>query len=120
MPVNSKSTEEITFVIEPGSGKNKIINDLEKSGLIKNAFLTKVLVKTSYSKGFLAGTYKLSKSMPLTTILDNISTGKGVEKNEIAITFIEGKRFTDYVDQLNKNLGFDKDEIIKILKTYTK
>ena len=113
MPVNSKSTEEITFVIEPGSGKNKIINDLEKSGLIKNAFLTKVLVKTNYSKGFLAGTYKLSKSMPLTTILDNISTGKGVEKNEIAITFIEGKRFIDYVDQLNKNLGFDKDEIIK-------
>ena len=34
MPVNSKSTEEITFVIEPGSGKNKIINDLQLYGFI--------------------------------------------------------------------------------------
>lgn len=114
MPVDSSSNEEITFVVETGSGKNKIINDLEKNGLIRNAFVTKVLVKLTYKDGFLAGNYKLSKKMSVSEILDNLTNGTNIEKNEVAITFIEGKRFTEYADVLAKNLTFTKDDVINV------
>ena len=72
LPVSSTSREEISFNVEPGSSKNQIINNLKKEGLIKSKNLTKIIVKLGYQKGFLAGNYKLSKSMPLMDILDNL------------------------------------------------
>ncbi len=120
LPVSSTSREEISFKVEPGSSKNQIINNLKKEGLIKSKNITKIIVKLGYQKGFLAGNYKLSKSMPLMDILDNLTNGTNIEKNEIAVTFIEGKRFTEYIDVMVKNFNFNKEAAIETLsdKTY--
>lgn len=113
LPVNSKDNKEISFVVETGSGKYKIINDLKKEGLIKNVFVGKILVKFIYKDNFLAGEHKLSKSMSLSDILEELVEGTNIEKNQVAITFIEGKRFVEMVDTISKNLKLDKEEIIK-------
>ncbi len=116
MPVNSSNTDEVMFNVESGSSKNQIIVNLKKEGLIKNVNFTKVFVKISYQKDFLAGNYRLSKSMSLVEILENLSNGTNVDKNETAITFIEGKRFTDYAEVLANNLSFAKDDVINACK----
>ena len=43
-PVNKKSEEIIKFEIINGTGKNKIADDLEKAGLIKNATVFKIYI----------------------------------------------------------------------------
>ena len=116
MPVNSSNNDEVMFNVESGSSKNQIIVNLKKEGLIKNVNFTKVFVKISYQKDFLAGNYRLSKSMSLVEILENLSNGTNVDKNETAITFIEGKRFVDYAEVLAKNLSFTKDDVINACK----
>lgn len=116
MPVNSSNNDEVMFNVESGSSKSQIIVNLKKEGLIKNVNFTKVFVKISYQKDFLAGNYRLSKSMSLVEILENLSNGTNVDKNETAITFIEGKRFTDYAEVLANNLSFTKDDVINACK----
>lgn len=116
MPVNPSNNDEVMFNVESGTSKNQIIVNLKKEGLIKNVNFTKILVKISYQNGFLAGNYKLSKSMSLAEILENLTNGTNIEKNEVAITFIEGKRFTEYAEVLANNLTFTKDDVISTCK----
>ena len=116
MPINSSNNDEVMFNVESGTSKNQIISDLKKEGLIRNTNFTKILVKLNYRKGFLAGNYKLSKSMTLMEILESLTNGTNIEKNEMAITFIEGKRFIEYADVLANNLTFTKEEVISTCK----
>lgn len=113
LPVSSKG-EEVTFKIEQGTSKYQVIKDLKEEGLIKNELIGKILIKISYKDDFLAGTHLLNKKMDLLTILDNISDGTSIKDNQVAITFIEGKRFIEYVDLICNNLELDKDEFINI------
>ena len=116
MPINSSNNDDVMFNVESGTSKNQIISDLKKQGLIRNTNFTKILVKLNYRKGFLAGNYKLSKSMTLMEILESLTSGTNIEKNEMAITFIEGKRFIEYADILANNLTFTKEEVISTCK----
>lgn len=116
MPINSSNNDEVVFNVKSGTSKNQIISDLKKQGLIRNTNFTKILVKLNYRKGFLAGNYKLSKNMTLMEILESLTSGTNIEKNEMAITFIEGKRFIEYADILAKNLTFTKEEVISTCK----
>ena len=51
-PVDKKSDEIIKFEIKNNTGKNKIADDLEKAGLIKNATIFKIYIKLN-SKGII-------------------------------------------------------------------
>ena len=42
-PVDSKSEETITFTVESGWSKHKVVEELENKGLIRSAFFAKVL-----------------------------------------------------------------------------
>ena len=95
-PVNKNSEEIIKFEIINGTGKNKIADDLEKAGLIKNATVFKIYIKLNSNKELYAGTYNLSKSMSVNEIIDTLHKNKSLETEVIQVTFIEGKRLTDY------------------------
>lgn len=114
LPVSPQNNESVSFVVETGSGKNKIVSNLEKQGLIKSSLFAKIMIKLSYKGEFLAGSYNLSKSMSLTDILDSLSSGENVESNDTSISFIEGKRFTDFLDILNTKFSFSKEDVINI------
>ena len=106
-PVDKNNEEVIKFVVEPGSSKNSIADKLAKSGLIKSALFFKFYIKLNQSKELYAGTYNLSKSMDVNEIIEVLNSNKSIENESITITFLEGKRLSDY--------AMDKEEVIKYL-----
>ena len=113
-PVDSKDENEITFTVENGWGKNKIIKELKNKDLIRSEFFSKIIVKLK-NKELYAGTYKLSKDLSTNEILDIIEIGKNIESESIKITFVEGKRLTTYVKQISENFPYTEEEILTTL-----
>jgi UPF0755 protein len=52
--------------------------------------------------------------MSLEEILTKITKGEVID-NSISVTFVEGKRITNYVKVINKNFGYSEDEILNVL-----
>lgn len=109
-PVNSKNEDIITFTVEQGWGKNKIITELKKNDLIRSEFFSKIIIKFK-NKELYAGTYKLSKDLSTNEIFEKISNQDNIENESITITFVEGKRLTNYVTLIANNFDFTEDEI---------
>lgn len=116
-PVDKNSNKEINFLIEKGTSKVEIANNLVKENLIRNAFFFKFYMKIN-DKQVYAGTYKLSKSMSLNEIIDMLNSGKTLETESITITFIEGKRLENYIAQISENFDIEKEEIYELLKDH--
>jgi len=85
--------EEKFFLVEKGQGLFQIAEDLEKEGLIKNAFYFKtyVLLKNQ-ARSLQAGEYLLSPSMRISEITQKIISGDIVKEE---ITIIEGWNLKD-------------------------
>ena len=109
-PVDSKSDKQITFVVENGWGKNKIVEELNKKNLIRSDLFGKIIVKLKNVELY-AGTYKLSKDMSTNEIITMISNQENVENETITVTFIEGKRLSYFVSEISKNFNISEEEI---------
>lgn len=111
VPVDTSSNKEQTFLVNKGWGSNKIAEELEKAGLIRNATFFKIYVRLNSTDEFLAGTYKLSPSMDVESIIEILTSGKSLENETITVTFVEGKRFPYYVSKIAENFGFKEKDI---------
>lgn len=112
--VNKNSKEEIIFKLNSGSSKIDIVNDLDKAGLIKNKYSAYVYVLINRGKNLQAGTYALSKSMDLKTILNKFDKGQIVDTRKVIdVTFVEGKRITEYAKQISKITNISYDDVMK-------
>ncbi len=122
--VDEKDDNPIEFVVTDNLSGYVAAEKLEDEGLIRKAFVLKLYLKLHPNIEFKKGTYVLTKSMDIgeiTSILSNPSKSK--ENEPLRITFIEGKRLTDYAkviaDALNKNKSEENkitsDEIIKYI-----
>ena len=58
------------------------------------------------------GTYRLSKSMNVDEIIKVLNSADSLENETITVTFIEGKRLTDYVKKSVKRLILLKKRLI--------
>lgn len=104
----------VSFTIKPGTNKIEIVDDLKKAGLIRSKIATLIYVFASPSLNLQAGEYEISRNNSVAEILSIIGEGKIVDKrNIVRITFVEGKRFKDYAEQISKNFDVTYDEIIK-------
>lgn len=111
-PVNSNRTIK-NFVIQKGQSLNSTADNLQKEGLIRSAFVFKFYVKQQGSEGQIqAGTFKLSSSMSAEEIL-NALKGNAVET---WVTLLEGWRTEEMAEKLNKELGLNSKEFLKVAK----
>lgn len=117
-PVNRKSNKDVLFLVNDGDATSTVINNLKEEKLIKNKFTAKVYVRLHHYSAQ-KGTYKLSQKMSAKSIFKAINDGK-TEKEDITVTFVEGKRLTNYAETISKNFGFDYDEVMNTFddKTY--
>ena len=99
---NKNDIKQIDFVVEQGSTTNQIIDSLYSKKLIKNKYAAYVFVKLNNDYVMQAGNYELNNGMSLEEILTKINNGEVVD-NSITVTFVEGKRITNYVKVINKN-----------------
>ncbi len=130
----SKQSKIIKIEIKEGMGISRIASLLEENNIIKNANVMKIYVKVNKIGNLQYGTYELDSSEDMPSILSHLYNGD-VSKNEVKITFIEGKNMRwiaktiadktvnteedvfelledeDYIDSLIEKYWFLTDEI---------
>lgn len=99
--VDKESRIQKIFVIQKGEGIRQIGNGLKKEGLIKDPVVFFIYIKIKGDdKNIQAGDYRLSPSMDLATITDNLKHGT----LDRWITVPEGYRAEEIADILGKNI----------------
>lgn len=99
---NPDSNEIIVFPVIKGEGTGEISSNLQKNGLIKNAFLFRIYVlMAGKSSGLQAGDYELSPAMNIPEIADKLALGEVLKKT---ITIIEGWTVKDIEEYLKMGL----------------
>jgi UPF0755 protein len=95
---------DTSFSIEKGSSVEKIGNQLEKMGLIKDTNVLKAFLYLNSDKPLQSGFYKIPKgSISMPELVDMLQKGSLESK----LTFIEGWRKEEYIDYLRKSMGDD-------------
>jgi UPF0755 protein len=95
------------FLIVRGSSANRIGNDLKEEDFIRNAFAFKAYAQiTGKSKKIQAGEYRLSPSMSLSEIVNQLTKGPV----EVWITIPEGLRREQIAEKFINGLGKEGEE----------
>ncbi len=116
-PVSSRS-EVIEFNVLNGSSAYSVGKKLEKEGIIKNYYAYKIYIKLKDINGYKAGVYKLDKSYSTKDIVEILS-GDYYKKEDIKITFKEGKTIRGVAREIAKKTNISESEIYSILDDET-
>jgi UPF0755 protein len=117
-PVDPESTEELVVEIPSGSTTTTIGTVLFDEGLIQNVNAFKAKVRLMEVDGkMMAGTYKLSPSMDVETIVEKLVSGETYVET-FKITIPEGYEVRQIVDLLASKNQIDPDAFIEVLKTH--
>ena len=102
-----RSNKEVTFVVEKGDGKEKIINNLKDAKLIRSKYATILYVILSGSKNLQAGSYNFSRDMSTNDIIKSLKTGDVIKKykDSSRITLKEGDIVSVTVKNTNKTIS---------------
>lgn len=94
-PVDSANTANKTFIVTKGEGTRTIVENLRRSGLIRDPVVFFLLLKKTGIDGRIqAGQFVLNSSMPADEILEKLQVGKF----DISVTIPEGKRAEEIAD----------------------
>ncbi|MDO8621401.1 MAG: endolytic transglycosylase MltG [Candidatus Levybacteria bacterium] len=114
LPVNSKDATKNIFVVEKGSGLKEVASKLEAQGLIKNRIVFFLYTRLGKFEGKIqAGDFRLSPSMNLKEIAENLTHGT----LDIWVTIPEGKRSDEIADILQEKIPSFKPSWRTILRT---
>ena len=107
----------VSFSVNAGDNKIKIVSNLKKAGLIKSKFTTLAYVFINPSLNLQAGKYTFNKKQNAISIINQINDGK-IDQiiKTINITFVEGKSIETYLKQIEANFDINYDDMIKTLK----
>lgn len=114
-PKNPESKIEKKVEIPIGSSVNGISQILEDNGIIKNAKVFKYYVKFKNESGFMAGEYTLSPSMTISSIINNLKTGKVNKEVALKITLPEGIQLQQIADIIAKKTNQKSEDVFKTL-----
>jgi len=100
-PANAADRSNKIFVINRGDTVREIGNNLKSSGLIKDAVVFFLFIKLNgQDKNVQAGSYRLSPSMSLNTVINELNHGT----LDIWVTVPEGYRADEIADVLEKEI----------------
>lgn len=85
----SEEESMVEFSIEKGSTLNGVIQDLEKQGLIKSAFVAKLYSRLNHKEQIKAGNYQISPSWNVAAILAHVSSDNAII-DQVMVTIPEG------------------------------
>lgn len=100
-PANPGDTTEKIFVIPQGATVRQIGNNLLEEGIIKDPVVFFVYIKLNgLDRNIQAGDYKLSPSMTLSEVIENLQSGT----IDVWATFPEGVRAEEIADILSETI----------------
>lgn len=115
LPLDPNSEKTITVDIPIGSGLDTISNELEKSGIIKNAKIFKYYAKFNNESQFQAGEYSLTKAMTLDEIIESLKSGKIYREPVFSLTIPEGLTIEQIGQVVEKNTKHSADEFFALV-----
>lgn len=114
-PVSKNDTTQ-EFKVNTGDSKINIVDNLKESGLIKSKISLYIYVSLNRDLNLQAGTYELSPNMSAKEILDKLNNGDIIiDDNTYSITFVEGKRLTQYASQIADATNTTTEEVLNIM-----
>ena len=117
-PVNAGKEEAqiIELEIPQGYGVSGIANLLEEKNVIKSALALKIYAKLNDITNLQAGLYEFDNGTEdVETILKRLQNGD-IKDESIKLTFIEGKRITDYAKLIAENTNNTEDDVYELLE----
>ena len=117
----SKQSEVVSFTVQSGSSKIRIIEELKNARLIRSKYALLTYLFFHDDLNLQAGKYELDRNMNAVDILKKISGGK-VLVDTVKVTFVEGKNMNDYIKVISNNFPYTEAEIKEVLasKEFTK
>ena len=112
-PVNRKSDTSIKVEIPQGTSTRKIGTILKEKKLIKSELYFSIYTKFHSKRALKASTYHFSKSMSLKEIVISLEEGNTYDPEALVLTFKEGKRITDYAEEIAKKTKYSKEEVLE-------
>ena len=113
-PVDEKSEQTMQIEIEQGMTTTKIISKLKEEELLQDELAAKIFIKLNNVTNLQAGKYDLSQSQSLEEILSIISKGN-VVKEEITITFLEGKNMRWIAKKIESETTNTQEDVYNLL-----
>src|SRR5688572_11532322 len=100
-PVNTRDSSSHNFLISKGQSVSKIGDNLEKEGLIRNAFVFRLYVKlTGRDKSIQSGQYKLTPNLTMEQVIMTLARGP----QALWVTYPEGLRREEVAARTIKTL----------------
>lgn len=113
LPVNKINPQTKIFVVKNGEPLQNIANNLVNEHLIRNKIIFYLVVKRKgIDKQIQAGDFRLSSSMDVYKIAENLTHGT----LDVWITLIEGLRKEEIAQVISKNLDIPETEFLKYAK----
>ncbi|MBQ8901486.1 MAG: endolytic transglycosylase MltG [Bacilli bacterium] len=110
----SNKSEKVTFKVESGTSTKFVINNLYEAKLLKSKISSIIYVKLNNDIMIQAGTYELDRKYDTKEIFEILSGGR-VINGTVTVTFIEGKRLTDYVKTISDKFGYSEKDVLEVL-----
>lgn len=112
-PKNPEGKVQI-FIVKNGESVSSVASRLEEEGLIRSSLLFRLKIKRQKGFSIEAGDFKLSSSMDLDQIINELSKPPA----DRWVTILEGWRVEEIADRLNRELGVNNENFIKAAKKY--
>jgi UPF0755 protein len=105
--------EATSFVIQPGETTGSIAQRLAQQGLVTHPALFRFWVQWKGAEGRLqAGEYRLQQGMSMDELIEAMLASRA---QDVAVTFVEGRRLEEYADVLAKaDVGIDPQRFLDL------
>lgn len=117
-PTDPTSQEEVLFTVESGQSLTRVSNNLEAAGLIRSKTVFKYYCDfAGMGQKIQVGTYRLNRSMTITDIANQLTTGDGnpIVRN---ITLIPGWTIEEFAAKLVQDgVLADSAEFLELCRT---
>lgn len=111
-----KENQTIEVEIPSGYGVSGIANLLEKNNVIKSATSFKIYVKLNEISNLQAGLYVFDNGKEdVEAIVKRLQSGD-IKDESIKLTFVEGKRITDYAKLIAENTNNTEEDVYELLE----
>lgn len=111
----SGSTDKVSFKVSSGESRTQIISELKNDNIIKSEFSASIYLYLHHLN-LQAGKYSLDRSHNTKELLKQMADGITGD-DTINITFIEGKRITEYASIISSKLGLNYDDVLSTFKS---
>ncbi len=113
---NESNNEVVDFIVSNGDTVDEILKKLKEDNLIRNEFFTKLYIKINNKSNLQAGNYSIDNSKSTSEIIDVLYKGIVTNKDEIKITFPEGKTIRHIAKIIEENTNNKEEDVYDLLK----